>query len=111
MNYFNESEIFSTQLPFTYADNKLDLHKKRKSFLITNINHNLGDIVAEGTVSGGTLLQRGQLQIIPFLEIQDVPICHGFIRKTKILNNSCNQFVYNFYLQSILVLEECLQKW
>ena len=47
----------------------------------------------------------------PFLEIQDAPTFHRFIRKTKVLNNSCNQFVYNFYPQSILVLEECLQKW
>ena len=31
--------------------------------------------------------------------------------KTKVLNNSCNQFAYNFYPQSILILEECLQKW
>ena len=27
------------------------------------------------------------------------------------LRDSCNQFVYNFYPQSILVLEECLKKW
>ena len=46
----------------------------------------------------------------PFLEIQDVPTFHRFIRKTKVMNNSCNQFLYHFYLQSILVLEECLQK-
>ena len=26
-------------------------------------------------------------------------------------NNSCNQFVYHFCPKSILVLEECLQKW
>ena len=39
------------------------------------------------------------------------PTFHMFIRKTKVLNNSCNQFVYNFYPQSILILEECLQKW
>ena len=46
-----------------------------------------------------------------FLEIQDVPTFHRFIGKIKVLNNSCNQFVGNFYTQSILVLEECLQKW
>ena len=39
------------------------------------------------------------------------PTFHGFIRKTKVLNNSSNQFIYNFYPQNILVLEECLQKW
>ena len=49
--------------------------------------------------------------ISPFLEIQDVPTFYRFIEKTKVLNNSCNQFVSNFYPQSILVLEECLQKW
>ena len=50
-------------------------------------------------------------KILPFLEIQDVPTLHRPIRKTKALNNSCNQFVYNFYPQSILILEECLKNW
>ena len=51
MDYFTKSETFSAQWPFIYASNKLCLHKKkRKSLLITNINHNLGDSVAEGTV-------------------------------------------------------------
>ena len=36
-------------------------------------------------------------KILPFLEIQDVPTFHRSSRKTKVLNNSCNQFVYNFY--------------
>ena len=51
------------------------------------------------------------LRFPPFLEIQDVPTFHRSLRKTKVLNNSCNQFVYHLYPQSILVLEECLQKW
>ena len=51
------------------------------------------------------------LRFPAFLEIQDVPTFHRFIGKTKVLNNYCNQFVYNFYSQSILILEECLQKW
>ena len=50
-------------------------------------------------------------KILPFLEIQDFPTFHRSFRKTKVLNNSCNQFVYHFYRQSILVLKECLQKW
>ena len=50
-------------------------------------------------------------KIPPFLEIQDVLTFHLFIGKTKVLNNSCNQFVYDFYPQSILGLEECLKKW
>ena len=33
------------------------------------------------------------------------------IEKTKVLNDSFNQFVYNFYPQSILILEEYLQEW
>ena len=41
-----------------------------------------------------------------FLEIQDVPTFPGSIGKTKVLNNSCNQFVYNNFLpKSILILE------
>ena len=51
MNYFTESETFSDQQFFTYEGSKIYLHKKGKSLLITNINHNLGDSVAEGTVS------------------------------------------------------------
>ena len=50
-------------------------------------------------------------KILLFLDIQDVPTFHRFIGKTKVLNNSCNQFVCSFYPQSILVLEERLQKW
>ena len=51
MDYFTKSETFIAQWPFTYAGNKLYLQKKRKSLLITNINHNLSDSVAEETVS------------------------------------------------------------
>ena len=47
----------------------------------------------------------------PFLEIQDVPTFHRPIGKTKVLNDSFNRFVYNFYPQSILILEEYLLKW
>ena len=50
-------------------------------------------------------------KIPPFLEIQDVPIFHRSLGKTKVLNNSCNQFLYHCYPQSILVLKEYLQKW
>ena len=50
-------------------------------------------------------------KIFPFLEIQDVPTFHRSIWKTKVLNNSCNQSVYNLYPQSISILVECLQKW
>ena len=50
MDYFTKSETFSAQWSFIYADNKLYFHKKKKkkSLLITNINHNLGDSAAEG---------------------------------------------------------------
>ena len=46
-----------------------------------------------------------------FLEIQDVPTFYRPIGKTKVLNDSFNQFVYKFYPQSILILEEYLLKW
>ena len=45
-----------------------------------------------------------------FLEILDVPTFYRPIGKTKVLNYSFNQFVYNFYSQSILILEEYLEK-
>ena len=50
------------------------------------------------------------LNLPPFLEIQDVPTFHSSLAETKVLNNSCNQFVYHFYSKCNLVLEECLQK-
>ena len=50
-------------------------------------------------------------KIPPFLEIQDVPTFYRPIGKTKILNDSFKWFAYNFYPQSILILEEHLQKW
>ena len=52
MDYFTKSETISSQWPFTYAGNKPSLYDKRKSLLITNINNNLSESVAVGTVSG-----------------------------------------------------------
>ena len=49
MDYFTKSETFSALCP--YAGNKLCKLKLKLSVLITNINHNLGDSVVEGTVS------------------------------------------------------------
>ena len=50
-------------------------------------------------------------KITPFLEVQDVPTFYRPIRKTKVLNQSFNQFLYKFYPQSILILKEYLLKW
>ena len=50
-------------------------------------------------------------KIPPFLEIQDVPTFYRPIRKTEVLNESSNRLLYNFYPQSILILEEYLLKW
>ena len=50
-------------------------------------------------------------EIPPFLEIQDVSTFYRPIRKTKVLNDSFNQFVYKFYPQIILIWEEYLLKW
>ena len=50
MDYFTKSKTFSRQWLFTYADNKIYLHKTRKSLLNTNINHSLSDRVVEETV-------------------------------------------------------------
>ena len=46
-----------------------------------------------------------------FLEIQDVPTFYRPTGKTKKLNDSFNRFVYKFYRQSILILEEYLLEW
>ena len=45
------------------------------------------------------------------VEVQDASTFHRSIRKTKVVINSCNQFEHNFYPQSILILEEYLEKW
>ena len=47
----------------------------------------------------------------PFLEIQDVPTFYSPNGKRKVLHDSFNRFLYKFYLQSILILEEYLLKW
>ena len=63
---------------------------------------------------GHTLLFVGQppfSKIPPFLEIQDVPTFYRPIRKTKVLNDPFNRFVYKFSPQSILIFEEYLLKW
>ena len=70
------------------------------------------NIVGKGGYTPPFLDQPPFSKIPPsFLEIQDVLTFHRSLRKTKVLNNSCNQFVYHFYPQSILVLKECLQNW
>ena len=51
MSYFTKSQIFSAPWHFTYAGSKPYLHEKRKLLQITNIKHNVGDSVVEGTVS------------------------------------------------------------
>ena len=47
----------------------------------------------------------------PFLNIQDVPTFYRAIRKTKVLNESFDQLLHEFYPQSILILEEYLFQW
>ena len=59
----------------------------------------------------GHLLPPPFSSILPFLELQDVPTFYRPLRKTKVLNNLFNQFVYKFYPQFILILEEYLLKW
>ena len=45
-------------------------------------------------------------KIFPFLEIQDAPTFYKPMRKTNVVNDSFNQFVYKFHPKSILILEE-----
>ena len=63
-----------------------------------------------------TPLFLDQLPPPPFLRLplSRNPRCPTFympIRKTNVLKDSFNRFVYNFYPQSILILEEYLRKW
>ena len=51
MDCFTKSQTFSEQWPFVYSGNKLYSHKKGKSLLITNFNHNLGNKVSEWNFS------------------------------------------------------------
>ena len=60
----------------------------------------------EMIVCGANIVGKGVI-----LEIQDVLTFRRSMGKAKVLNNSCNQYVYNFYPQSILILEEYLRKW
>ena len=65
-------------------------------------------IVSKGSHTPSFLGQPPFSKIPPFLEIKDVPTFYRPTRKTKVL---INWFIYNFYPQSILILEEYLQKW
>ena len=65
-------------------------------------------IVCKGGHTPSFLGQTPFSKIPPFLEIKDVPTFYRPTSKTKVL---INWFIYNFYLQSILILEEYLQKW
>ena len=49
-------------------------------------------------------------KIPPFLEIKDVPTFYRPIGKIRVLNDPFNRFVYKFYPQAILSLEEYLLK-
>ena len=49
-------------------------------------------------------------KILRFLEIQDIPTFHSPISNKKVLKDRFNRVVYNFYPQSILILEEYLTK-
>ena len=93
MDYFTKSETFSAQLPFTYTGNKLYLHKIRNSLLITNINHNLGDSVAEGTVSE--------------------PKCHFQHWNTIIFANSSKNFKWtkNRIFKEIKIISHSVKRW
>ena len=55
------------------------------------------------------MLKPRNMQNVLYLLPKEKPTFHRFIGKIKVLNNSWNRFVYNFYPQSILVLEECLK--
>ena len=50
------------------------------------------------------------LRFPPFLKSKMSPPFIGLSGKKKAPNNSCNQFLYHFYPQSILISEGCLQK-
>ena len=71
---------------------------------------NTGYIVGKGDHTTAPPFSRSTpppfSKIPRFLEIQDVPNFHRSLRKTKVLKNSCNQFLYHIYPQSILVLED-----
>ena len=58
--------------------------------------HNKGGF-SKGRIVGKGVHKPYFLRFLPFLEIQDTPTFHRPIGKTKVLNNSCNQFLYNFY--------------
>ena len=68
-------------------------------------------IAGKGVHTPRFLDQTPFSKIPPFLEIQDVPTFFRPTDKTKVLKDSFNQFIYNFYPQSILILKEYLQKW
>ena len=67
--------------------------------------------LVRGVIPPPFLDQSPPFLIFPLSRNPRCPHLYRFIGKTKVLNNSCNRFVRNFYRQSNLVLEECLEKW
>ena len=99
-------------------ENVIERHyKDYRYFYQTRFKNNLNSIVGKGGHTPPPPFSKSNPPFLrlrpplPFLEIQEVLTFHRSPRKTKVLNNSYNQFVYHFYPQSILVLEEFLQKW
>ena len=83
-----------------------------------SIRYTVSTIYTHSWLGGHTPLFYVNLQPTPHLflgfplsKYPSFPTCHRSIRKTKVLNNSFNWFLYNFYPQRILSFEECLQRW
>ena len=102
-----------TKTRFAYLESMLFQYINNYIYIHTyDTNTHIYIIVGKGGHPSPLFQINTPFSKIPlFLEIQDVPTFHRLIKKTKVLNNFCNRFVYNFYPQSILVLEECLKKW
>ena len=96
---------------------------KRKFFLLTSAelrdcfeNQYIVGKVWEGMGGGwggveGRRSTPSFFKSSPFLEILDGPTFYRPVGKTKVLDNSFSRFLYNFYPQSILILQEYLHKW
>ena len=77
------------------------------------LNGSIVDKLIRGFIAPPPFLDQSTpfSKIPSFPEIQDVTTFSNPIGKKKALKNPFNRVVYNSYTQSILNLEEYLQKW
>ena len=101
INYYFSLNPLQSSVAFLYT---LKI-RQPLGFLMFSKGYRKAPTGCNGVIGKGGVITPPFSTISPFLEIQDVPNFYRPIKKTKVLNDSFRQFVYNFCPQSILILK------